>query len=324
MEICLESEAFPALYIASSSSLSSFSTGRRTSLIVDFSATGTSVVPVVDGYALSKPALFTSRGGVLLDNLLRRELEGSLGIPIRPWFEVKSACDAKYRLTTSFRELHVMDVVRDVKHWMFRMPSLSTPALCDGSKQLTGALPPPYELPDGTLVQASSALCALPEKVFFGDVNGDQWLPTTSAAAAAVAAKKRLGVASVDQAALANYLSSSGSASSVDTDSLTTLVYASVAHCDVDVRRELLSNVMLVGGGALMEGLALRLSQELAQVVPSHLKVKVVSLLPMEHQYAAWIGGSILSICGSFQQLWLSRSEYEEQGAWRSAQRFDH
>lgn len=39
------------------------------------------------------------------------------------------------------------------------------------------------------------------------------------------------------------------------------------------------------------------------------------NLLPMEQAHAAWIGGSILSICGTFQQMWLSREQYTELGA---------
>ena len=52
--------------------------------------------------------------------------------------------------------------------------------------------------------------------------------------------------------------------------------------------------------------------------------MKLVTSLPVERQHAAWIGGSILGICGSFQQLWLTRAEYEELGAHRAAQRFCH
>jgi actin-like protein 6A len=52
--------------------------------------------------------------------------------------------------------------------------------------------------------------------------------------------------------------------------------------------------------------------------------VKLVTATAVERQHAAWIGGSILSICGSFQQLWLTRQEYDEMGAARAALRFDH
>jgi len=52
--------------------------------------------------------------------------------------------------------------------------------------------------------------------------------------------------------------------------------------------------------------------------------VKLVNALPIERQNAAWIGGSILSICGSFQQQWLMKSEYEEMGGYRAKDRFNH
>lgn len=110
----------------------------------------------------------------------------------------------------------------------------------------------------------------------------------------------------------------------VDEESLSDLVFLCVSQCDVDVRRELLGNIHIVGGGSRIDGIAQRLAYELTEIVPSHIKVKVVSALPAERHYAPWIGGSILSMCGTFQQLWLTRAEYEEQGPERCVQRFDH
>lgn len=34
----------------------------------------------------------------------------------------------------------------------------------------------------------------------------------------------------------------------------------------------------------------------------------------MERRYSSWVGGSILGCLGSFQQLWVSKQEYEESG----------
>jgi actin-related protein len=35
---------------------------------------------------------------------------------------------------------------------------------------------------------------------------------------------------------------------------------------------------------------------------------------PIERKYSSWIGGSILGCLGSFQQMWVSKQEYEESG----------
>ena len=145
-----------------------------------------------------------------------------------------------------------------------------------------------------------------------------------------------------------------------------------VCRCDADYRRELASNVLMVGGSSLIDGLDKRLVRELQEVMPSHMKVghcvyvdecycyfscigmycfavlmeytemgrllalissfrfvalqvKMVSNLPEEKLNSAWIGGSVLSICGSFHQLWVSKQQYEEQGAARlRATKFVH
>ncbi len=34
-----------------------------------------------------------------------------------------------------------------------------------------------------------------------------------------------------------------------------------------------------------------------------------------ERKFGSWIGGSILASLGTFQQLWISKQEYQENGA---------
>jgi actin-related protein len=92
---------------------------------------------------------------------------------------------------------------------------------------------------------------------------------------------------------------------------------------DADLRKELSSNILLTGGASLFAGLDKRLSVELGAQLPSSCKYKVTaSKNTVENRYSAWIGGSILSSLGSFQQLWLSKREYEECGAVLGLQRF--
>lgn len=90
--------------------------------------------------------------------------------------------------------------------------------------------------------------------------------------------------------------------------------------CDPDLRRELFQGVILAGGCSMFPGFRERLEKELQELMPSMLgggaKVKVISPSNVvERKYAAWIGGSILASLGAFQQMWMSRQEYDEQGA---------
>ena len=82
--------------------------------------------------------------------------------------------------------------------------------------------------------------------------------------------------------------------------------------CDIDIWRELFSNVVLSGGTTMFPGIVERLSKELVSLAPAAMKVKVVA--PPERKYSVWIGGSILSSLVTFQSMWISKEEYEESG----------
>ncbi|MFJ6054611.1 actin [Streptomyces sp. NPDC092307] len=85
-----------------------------------------------------------------------------------------------------------------------------------------------------------------------------------------------------------------------------------IMRCDVDIRKDLYANVVLTGGSTMFEGMAERLQKELTALAPSTMKVKVVA--PPERKYGTWIGGSILASLSTFQQMWISKQEYDESG----------
>lgn len=365
LETCFEGAGTPAIYLGNSSMLSAFSMGRTTALVIDVGAMGTRISPIVDGYELKRSSIFTQRGGNVIDALLKEDIQSRIGGTVRPWYESSKYSGTKVPVTQSFRDFHVGEVVQDVKQWMcfvphvpiVRPPEVVDPVvisrLREEELQRRGLqFPPPYELPDGTLVYSGDTICTAPERVFFPSA-GSADLPFSpqgivSTAAVGTQARKRtrdLLDSAFPATALEGSSSSDGASGSsaaaadcgamgqetlmqrlgnrVEMESLSDLVYACVAHADPDVRKELLANIQIVGGGSLIQGLSNRVSYELGAIVPSHMKAKLVTSLPVERHHAAWIGGSILGICGSFQQLWLTRQEYDELGATRAVLRFD-
>jgi actin beta/gamma 1 len=90
------------------------------------------------------------------------------------------------------------------------------------------------------------------------------------------------------------------------------LTYESIMKCDVDIRKDLYGNCVLSGGSTMFSGIADRVSKELTQLAPSSMKIKVVA--PPERKYSVWIGGSILSSLSTFQQMWITKQEYDESG----------
>jgi actin-related protein len=91
------------------------------------------------------------------------------------------------------------------------------------------------------------------------------------------------------------------------------LTFQSIKKCDVDVRKDLYSNIVLSGGTTMFEGIAERLTKEIKALAPSTIPVKVTA--PAERKFSVWIGGSILSCLSSFQTQWVTKAEFEESGA---------
>ena len=90
------------------------------------------------------------------------------------------------------------------------------------------------------------------------------------------------------------------------------LIYRSIQNCDVDLRRDLYSNIVLSGGSTMFPGLKERLHKELTELVPETMEVKIIA--PPERRYSVWIGGSILSSLKTFAKLWVTKKEYREIG----------
>jgi len=166
-----------------------------------------------------------------------------------------------------------------------------------------------YTLPDGTRVDLAMSkpgkdLCRLPELLYTDDVPFETLDPQ-------------------------NALSTFKSGQSIAQSTLSSLPIHRLAHAslaavgDGDARKELCGNILLTGGASLFPNMEARLSYEMSNSAPSAYKCKVVaSRNTIERRYAPWIGGSILTSLGSFQQLWLSRAEYEEYGATLGSDRF--
>jgi len=88
--------------------------------------------------------------------------------------------------------------------------------------------------------------------------------------------------------------------------------YDSIMKCDVDIRKDLYGNIVLSGGTTMFDGIADRMQQEITDLAPPSMKIKIVA--PPERKYSVWIGGSILSSLSTFQQMWISKQEYDESG----------
>jgi len=90
------------------------------------------------------------------------------------------------------------------------------------------------------------------------------------------------------------------------------LIFDSIMKCDVDIRKDLYANIVLSGGSTMYPGIQERVEKEVIALAPPTMKIKVVA--PPERKYSVWIGGSILASLSTFENMWITKEEYDESG----------
>lgn len=300
-EIAFEQLGAPAIFVAKASVMAAFSMGKPTAVVLDVGAALSTAACVLDGFMLHRGVAKTRVAGNLLDAMLEERLnkllaskqaqagEEKLPPRILPLYAVERKLNKAGDLlsvaervlpntTASFHRFMTLEVVRDIKESMCRLAD--TPLDKEGGDTSTSSSAS-YELPDGRMIHVGRDRYEVPEALF------------------APASRIQIGE-DVDGVAFSG---------------LTALVRRAVDRVDVDIRRDLYSNVVVVGGSSLFPGLVVRLASELQEALPTALKVKVHTGSEMaERRWAAWIGGSITASLGSFHQMWFSKQEYEEHG----------
>jgi len=98
----------------------------------------------------------------------------------------------------------------------------------------------------------------------------------------------------------------------LEQDGVHKLVYNSIMKCDVDIRKDLYANIVLSGGSTMFPGLDKRMTNEVVALAPKTMKIKVIA--PPERKYSVWIGGSILASLSTFENMWITKAEYDESG----------
>jgi len=90
------------------------------------------------------------------------------------------------------------------------------------------------------------------------------------------------------------------------------LTFQSIMKCDVDIRKDLYANIVMSGGTTMFKQIDIRLQNEMKALAPQSMTIKIVA--PPERKYSVWIGGSILASLSTFEEMWVTKDEYDESG----------
>jgi actin-related protein len=90
------------------------------------------------------------------------------------------------------------------------------------------------------------------------------------------------------------------------------LTFQSIMKCDVDIRKDLYANIVMSGGTTMFDKIDQRVQKEMVNLAPQSMTIKIVA--PPERKYSVWIGGSILASLSTFEEMWVTKEEYDESG----------
>jgi actin-like protein 6A len=289
-ELIFEKFEVPAMFISKSAVLTAFASGKGTALVIDSGSGMTVAAPVHEGYVLQRAIVKSPLAGDELTQAFEKMLIEK-GVEFRPSysFTKKEVRTGDYQITPknlpnttqSYHQYMTHDLVQDIKESVCK----AYEAAYD-EKILSTMATAAYELPDTKIVDIGADRFRIPEAMFNPTIIEDRFY----------------------------------SQPNIPKTGLAHMIHTCVSNCDSDllIRKDsLVSNVLVTGGNTLYPNFTERLQSELNVLSPhgSNMRYKVVvAPTNVERKYSAWIGGSILASLGTFQQIWVSKQEYEEHG----------
>lgn len=282
----------------------SFASGKSSALVIDVGASSISITPVHDGLALKKGIVRSPLAGNYISQQLRLLFsQSSPTVPLTPHYLItsKTAVDANAPSVATFRTFPS----GTEPHHSFRAFQEER-VLTEFKESVVASWPGPGRLGGHTAQGGTNMDVARqhPGKPFEMPDGWNQMFP---------AIDRYRAIESLFDAKLA--LSDASNPPPSQSQCIPDLVKSSLSQIDVDVRPYLLNAVVVTGSSSLYQGFVERLDWEIKQMYPG-MRVRLSAPgNPVERKFGSWIGGSILASLGTFHQMWISRKEYEEQGA---------
>jgi actin-like protein 6A len=287
-ELLFEKHNTPALFISKDAPLLCYAVGRTTGLAVDISET-TTVTPVMDGWAERRGTESTIIGCSALHQycslLMAKNNKTSIVPRPLPLRAGASKVIAAEKWHPSLRQFWEKEIARDILEQTCRVADT---VVEENAPQFANVPGVAYTLPDGTEISVGINRFLTPELYFTSELSTDDEFLKVLAS----------------------------SYPDFSRDPLPTAIFNSFVRCERD--QHFSHNIVVAGGGSYMENLPERLRAEVELAVHlsgSAAKVRVLAASQQERRVATWLGGSILGSLGSFHEMWMSKSEYDENGA---------
>lgn len=91
------------------------------------------------------------------------------------------------------------------------------------------------------------------------------------------------------------------------------LIHKACSACDYKEQTNIYNNIILAGGNTMFQLLPIRLEKMVADLVTSSISIQIKA--DPERKFSTWLGGAVLASMPSYQQMWISKEMYEENGS---------
>ena len=280
-----EKYKIPAIYICKNAVLSGFSCGRSTCLVFDSGHNMTTAVPVCEGYALQKCLIKNNVAGDYVTSLLEKKLKIK-NVKIKPFYSFKKIkkednnfetiyFDNRNLYDKSYEKFWTKEIIRDIKET----------CLLTNDESLK------YDNEKDEFIPTS-----LSQELIYDLPDGN----TLNLSKDRTLILERVFNPIKDKPGFLGYHQ---------------MVNDAINKADLEIKKELYSNIFLCGGNTLFNGFIERFQKQISNTNKQLFKLKIITHPSnTEKKFSSWLGGSILSSLGTFHQLWLSKAEFEEHG----------
>ncbi|RUP45132.1 actin-domain-containing protein [Jimgerdemannia flammicorona] len=317
-ELAFEKYGFPAFYLAKDAVMTAFAAGRATALVLDSGGGMTSAVPVYDGYVLKKGILRQPLGGDFISEQIAEQFKRDFNIIITPQYlvekknfvDVGQPADVKLRdrpgTTESYHRYQQM------VSWVAVVEIFLTETDLHGSMELLIGylpsfmlLPPCYVEDHHILMNITTAVAVRPQKPFeFPDGYNYNFGPERYRAPEIMfqprefifkrgQLRRRPAPVAFQQRGRHRW-----------EYALARVYRAAQLRSAASCARTAISNIFMFPHFSRYDIL----------FTQSKMKIHAAGN-QTERKCSSWLGGSVLASLGTFHQLWVSKKEYEENGA---------
>ncbi len=234
-QILFEEYDVPGVFMSRTGVLALYANARVTGISIDVGAGGCTVTPVQEGYPLLGGLRRSNVGGLALDEELLKAAR-MRGCAVRPRLPSAAARENAPSLHPSVLHWHSLSIARDARESLCRVFETSFDSAEHAHVPVVT-----YDLPDGTALSIGPERYGVPELL-------------------------------LDPTPL---LSGPGASRYEGAMGIGAAFKSSAEACDIDSRRDLVSNCVLTGGLSASEGLAERLHRVLNEMSPAGTKVRI-------------------------------------------------